>query len=404
MVDEVIIKEGKAKITIPNPSRYLRRDKVVEPTWSKVFYNPLMTFNRDLSVLVANTYLRLNNKKLRGSLLDALAGTGIRAIRYALESVENADIKCIANDISPEAVKNIIKNVRANNLVNKVQVMNEDANSLMLRSKSLGLKLMYIDIDPFGSAAPFVSASIKSISNNGLIGFTSTDVATLGGTKVSACRRRYAVMIDKNIISDELSLRVLLGLIAREAALHDKSIEVLLAVRRLYYCRIFIKVIKSTSKASDMVLNKLGYIVLCNSCGFLKSVNINEFKLANIHVKCPICKSNVTLIGPIWVGELGDKVFLKELLNNLTKRYRYLQTYRYLKELLRLLLNEVDLGLPYNITVISRFIGKNQPRVDSIIQCLEQIGYRSGKAHYSGPYIKSVAEYMDVLSCVRTSR
>ena len=91
----VNIKEGRAEIFIPKAERIYD---------APVFYNPAMTLNRDLSVLV----LQVLNPK---TVLDALSATGIRGIRYALET--NAE-EIWLNDINPDAFKLIIKNLKIN--------------------------------------------------------------------------------------------------------------------------------------------------------------------------------------------------------------------------------------------------------------------------------------------------
>ncbi len=398
---EVIIREGKVRVSIVNPIYYLRRDRVIEPTWSEVFYNPLMTFNRDFSVLVLDTYFKLNN--LRGDVLDALSGTGIRAIRYYVETeaLRSSD-SCIANDISPKAVEGIVKNVRLNKLTpEEIRIFNEDANALMYRSKRLGLVIKYVDIDPFGSAAPFVTSSINSVVNNGLIGITSTDVATLSGIKVSACRRRYGVVINRTVIPNEVCLRVLLGFIAREALKFDRGIEVLISMRRLYYCRVFIKVLKSSSKANEVLLKHLGYLQVCNNCSFINYVGIDEVStLSNLSIKCPTCGNRLNLVGPLWIGNLGSTEFINSLLSNLKKKYRYLQTYRYIKDQLEILKREVTLNYTYNVATMARFRRMNQPKLSNLVECLNNMGYEAYKAHYNSKYIKTNAPHSKLLECL----
>jgi tRNA (guanine26-N2/guanine27-N2)-dimethyltransferase len=56
-------------------------------TKNEVFYNPIQEFNRDLSISIINTFSNtLNeNKKLR--ILEALAASGIRSMRYSISSM-----------------------------------------------------------------------------------------------------------------------------------------------------------------------------------------------------------------------------------------------------------------------------------------------------------------------------
>lgn len=39
-----------------------------------------------------------------------------------------------------------------------------------------------IDLDPYGTAAPFIDAAVQSVSDGGLLCVTCTDLAVLAGT------------------------------------------------------------------------------------------------------------------------------------------------------------------------------------------------------------------------------
>ena len=84
--DYIVINEGKARLKVPNPRKYVRPDGVYEPSWAPVFYNPRQVFNRDISTLALKVLVKTFPHPVK--VLDALAGTGVRAIRYALEVPE----------------------------------------------------------------------------------------------------------------------------------------------------------------------------------------------------------------------------------------------------------------------------------------------------------------------------
>ena len=60
-----IINEGKIKVLVPNLKAYGVTPSDYAPSKAPVFYNPVMEFNRDLSVLVFQAYQQLVNKRLR---------------------------------------------------------------------------------------------------------------------------------------------------------------------------------------------------------------------------------------------------------------------------------------------------------------------------------------------------
>ena len=74
-----------------------------------MFYNPVQEFNRDISILVINEFNELlkeekaaKNKEHDGiQILEALAATGLRSVRYQKEIPSLK--KLIANDIDKAA-------------------------------------------------------------------------------------------------------------------------------------------------------------------------------------------------------------------------------------------------------------------------------------------------------------
>jgi tRNA (guanine26-N2/guanine27-N2)-dimethyltransferase len=101
-------------------------------------------FNRDLSICVINTFLkilkeerelpkkqtrkeRFKEKETSGKIriLEALSATGLRSIRYAKE-VEGFD-EIVANDLSSEAVEMMKRNLALNEVEDRVTVSHDDA-------------------------------------------------------------------------------------------------------------------------------------------------------------------------------------------------------------------------------------------------------------------------------------
>jgi len=97
------IKEGKARLLIPDPSTY-SKDGKFDPSWAPIFYNPRMVLNRDISVVITKL------AKVRRAL-DAFTASGVRGIRYALEGgVEEVSF----NDRNVEALQLAQKNAELN--------------------------------------------------------------------------------------------------------------------------------------------------------------------------------------------------------------------------------------------------------------------------------------------------
>jgi tRNA (guanine26-N2/guanine27-N2)-dimethyltransferase len=181
--DFTTVTEGRATILFPK---------------DQVFYNPAQQFNRDLSVAAIRTWSESHTtkKQIRQAawdaktnknatvddrkitVLEALSATGLRAIRYALEIPRISTV--YANDMSPSAITAIHRNIAHNNLPEGViEATCSDANAIMYsRHKS---QVDVVDLDPYGTATPFIDSAIQAISSDGLLCVTCTDMAVSAG-------------------------------------------------------------------------------------------------------------------------------------------------------------------------------------------------------------------------------
>ena len=311
-----------------------------------VFYNPVQVQNRDLSILMlvlfaerravqravlhkkrelrssnkgkaANAPDRLSGEQIKTvlkdyeasldpsqcvveqqqdgglSILDALAASGLRSMRYWKEipGVQHVTI----NDLDPAAVERAEHNIEENGLTdvllkesldhspptpqpastvvdqedtatsNKpwqrpygIQVQNGDAKMEMYLSqrpqaqynqpttvhgKLLKPQWDVIDLDPYGSAAPFLDAAVQAIESGGMLNVTCTDMAALGGSHPETCYGRYASMpIPSARYLQEAALRILLGMLATTAAKYGRTIKPILSVGMNFYIRVFVEV------------------------------------------------------------------------------------------------------------------------------------------------------------------
>ncbi|MFH0797827.1 MAG: tRNA (guanine(10)-N(2))-dimethyltransferase, partial [Candidatus Woesearchaeota archaeon] len=106
-----IIDEGDVKVYVPEEEKVSRS--------LPVFFNPEMKLNRDIALYIIN---KLKPERC----LDAMAGTGVRALRILKEtSCKNV----VANDLNPEAAKLIKRNAELNKL--DLDVHNKDLNVLL---------------------------------------------------------------------------------------------------------------------------------------------------------------------------------------------------------------------------------------------------------------------------------
>ena len=189
-----------------------------------VFYNPAMRLSRDLHVAFAKQF------NFSGIMLDGLAASGIRGIRLNLEAGVNVEF-C---DSSRMATETIAGNLEMNGI--KSKIYNERVEDLLQDRK-----YDWIDVDPFGTPAPYLEAALKGLNDGGILGVAATDTAVLCGAKPSICKKRYGAVSMRRVAAKEVGVRILLSMIHNIASGMGKGIEPLLCYSEGHHLRVFVR-------------------------------------------------------------------------------------------------------------------------------------------------------------------
>jgi len=354
------IVEGKTKLLVPDLSVYRL------PEHAPVFYNPAMKADRDVSVLMLKSLLQKKAK-----VADILSGLGARAVRYANEG----GFDVYANDIQPSAVKLAGRNAK----LNKVRIHSsvKDANLFLLENKYD--KFDCIDIDPFGSPIQFLNSAMRAIHpNDSLLCVTATDIGVLSGNYPTACFRKYFIKAGKTSFAHELGVRNLITAVFREGAKYNFSVEPLLTYANMHYYRTFLK-ITGGRKTTNREIRNIGYIGYCKKCEYRETFPLFEA----IPGKC-ICGQPLDYFGPTWISKISDKSFLEKI-----KGYNQIIDAAY---------EEADMPhLHYDIHALVRTAKKKDvPKLDKLIENLEDMGYRAVKTQFSPFGLKTNADHKTV--------
>lgn len=268
------------------------------------------------------------------SILDALSATGLRALRYAKEIPFATDVT--ANDMSQKAVNSIKLNVKHNKLEDTITAKTGNAIAYMY---SYCDKKGYdvIDLDPYGTAAPFLDSAIQAINSDGLLCVTCTDSAIFASHGyLEKTYSQYGGLPLKGEPCHEGGLRLLLHAIASSAARYGMAIEPLLSLSIDYYIRVFVRIRKSPEDVK-MLAGKTMIVYHCESgCGswstqFLARNKVTSNKngdkfykhgfaagpSADVH--CQHCGFKTHLSGPMYGGPLHNVGFVERLLAQLNE-------------------------------------------------------------------------------------
>jgi tRNA (guanine26-N2/guanine27-N2)-dimethyltransferase len=382
------VREGETEILVPVHEEGVS----FPPSQAPVFYNPAMELNRDISVAATSVFARELSIRRDMALediryVDALSASGIRGLRIANETGIHATL----NDWSEDAHKLILQNINNLNLENRVETTRKNANVLLHENR-----FNIVDIDPFGTPAPFLAAAARSVVN--LLEITATDTAPLCGAHLHSGIRKYAAIPFNNEYHNEMGVRILLGKIARELAVNDKAMDPLLSHATRHYVRTYLRIEKGAKK-TDSMLEQVGYIAHCPSCGSRQAfAGIATF----IDKGCPRCPSERILAGPLWLGRLHQPAFCNGVIEEIDARN--LGTKEQARKLVELCRDELDIPMFYDQHIMCKKIGVSPTGIEGFLAVLRDRGFAASRTHFSGTSFKTdadICEIEDVLFSLR---
>ncbi|KAJ4461659.1 putative tRNA methyltransferase 1 L homeolog [Paratrimastix pyriformis] len=466
-----IVTEGKASVLFEG---------------SDVFYNPVQHFNRDLTstqparqrkakpkanpesepsvtappatepaapspataASVAATPTPVAQAAPGITILEALAASGLRSIRYFLEVPGVSG--CVANDLDPDAVKSIHRNLEYNHIdPTKVVAHQGDAILYMHECNATRKRFDMIDLDPYGTAAPFLDAAVQAVAEGGLLCITCTDMGVLAGNTPEVCWTKYGTVPVKARFCHEMALRILLGCISTHAGRHSRYIVPLLSLSADFYVRVFVRVYTSPA-ACKRVVSLMAHAYKCNQCPSFytqplartvgpdpalphKCVPTAGFPFESIH--CPNCLRGRFLVrtphpsppllspvgfpnpqspisprsplanthsctahpsypqtcGPLWGGPLHDRTVLQQSLDYLDAHPQQFHTHRRICGTLAAMLQELpDVMFYYDLHELNGAMRLGAPG-DAIRSAIVQCGYRLSVSHIGPLCLKTDA-------------
>ncbi len=381
MSDYVVVEEGLARLKVPNPSLYRDERGRFEPAWAPVFFNPRMRLSRDVgSVLVKAYALYSGRSRLR--ILDALAATGARGIRYAVENREYVG-SLVLNDLNPLAARIAEENVRLNGLEEVAQVRNMDASRLMLEEGGFDI----VEIDPFGTPAPFVDPALRAVSHNGMLCVTATDMPPLLGHYPYTSLRKYFSWSLRTEFSRETGARILLYFTAREAAKLGKRVYPLYTQSSDHYIRVCVKVENREAEAGGLKGN-VGYVEYCPR-GLHRRMAVGVVPL--LRERCPVCGVKLLYAGPLWVGSLWDRDFAVLVARIYGQELSRRRLSRRGEKVTRLIASEVDAPPLYYTTdsLASKYGLAREPSAAKLVEKLSESGFPASLTHFDSKGFRS---------------
>lgn len=375
---EEVVEEGLAKIIIPRMELYRRADGKIEPAWMPVFYNPEAVISRDLTVV----FLRSTFGTRPYFFVDVLAGSGVRSIRISLE----AGGEGVVNDVDPRAFYYIERNIKLNNLAGRLRAFNQEANTLLNNLTFTGVIVDYLDVDPYGSVAPFADSIFKPLGKRSYIGVTATDTAPLTCHHYRKTRYRYWVNCARVDFDKELGARILVSHIAMRSAALEIAVRPLATIYYKHFYRTFFETQREAGEALGIIEDCVGYLWYCGRTlerGFVKEPG------EALGISCSD-GSKPLLIGKIWICDLNDVAVVGGM-GSEALRMGWIS--KGSLKLISTLASESAINIPYvRLDKLCSSLKKNMPPIEKVVEGLRASGFRASRTHFDPRGVKTDAD------------
>lgn len=406
---------------------------------NETFYNPAQVVNRDLSIAMLTFFESRrsaeaekkqhrtkgkDNKYSGGSdnarrdhskglhILEGLAASGLRSIRYALE-IPNVE-RVVANDMDPSVVDSIKRNIEFNGkeVAEKVIPSTGDARIVCMQNPS---SFDAVDLDPYGSPCTLLDSAVQAVSDGGLLLVTATDMAVLCGNNGEACFSKYGSYPLHKPYCHEMAIRILLACLHSTAARHKRYIVPVLSCSIDFYVRVFVRVYYSAAECKNAAL-KIGYVYQSQGCDsfywqrvgrkFTKGNSVKYGPSVGLPVPsitCPETGANYSVGGPFWMEPLHDLEWVNGVLSLIKADNSRFAASQRLIGLLTSCAEEIhDSPLYLALHDVCRTLKCSSPRAEIFKSALLNAGYRVSGTHCNPLGIKTDAPWSviwDIMRC-----
>jgi len=321
-----------------------------------------MAGDRDLGVALLQAYSTVRPRPRSG--WEMTAATGVRGLRLLVEA--GPFERFTFTEANPEAAEILSENVRSRP---EARAIRSDA-----RGVPDGAPFDYVDLDPYGTPAPFLPAAIEAVRPGGLLAVTATDMMVLAGAQPSACERRYGARPVRGRLGPEGGLRILLAYLARAAREHGRSVRPILCYVRDHHVRATVEV-----GGPDSALDPVGRI------------DPTSWPGPSVGGPGPY--------GPLWLGPLFDHDLVPTLRVPLTAA-RPREAQRFLERIRE----EVTTDVPfyYEANTLAAVLDLAEPPgLARLLSALRDEGHRAARTHARPEGFRTDAPRLEVEALAR---
>ena len=239
-----------------------------------------------------------------------------------------------------------------------------------------------VDIDPFGSPAAFFDCGIRATMHGGLLSTAATDLQVLNGLFQAACKRKYGGIPVRAEYGNEIAIRLVLGCLRMVAARLGVKVEPMFVESDMHYYRTYVKVYNKPDQEENV-----GYILHCKNCGHRK-ISLEQ------QSECELCKSKISIAGPLWIGKIFDKEFVKNMLAEISK----LNVEKICEKTIEKNLDEAELPATYftRLDEIASKTKSSPPKLENLVNELRKNNFAAGPTAFNPTGFRTNANILEI--------
>ncbi len=299
-----------------------------------------MAMDRDIAVAFVRAWARSGS--LRG--WEMMAATGARGLRMAGETP--AFESFLLTEANPAAYRVLAQNAQG--------VRGARAELADAHRAPAGRPFDYVDLDPYGSPAPFAAEAISAVRPGGVLAVTATDLTVLAGAQPAACARRYGARPVRGRLGPEGGVRILLAYLDHAARSQGRGMRPQLAYVRGHHVRAYVELLDAPAPEPP----------------------IGE--IDPVSWRGPFVGSSGPY-GPLWLGPLFDLPLVRSL-----KAPDPAAEPRKTSAFLGRIAEEAEVDVPfyYESNTLAGALGlRAPPSAPDLIEGIRRRGYRAARTH-----------------------
>ena len=122
-----------------------------------------------------------------------------------------------------------------------------------------------VDLDPYGSAAPFLDVSVQAVADGGFLAVTGTDLPVLWGGSPEICFVWYCATPLKSPTSHEMAVRIVFAAIQTAWNRYNRAVEAVCCVQIDFYVCLFV-IDRDSRHFSQQTPASMSTVFQCAEC------------------------------------------------------------------------------------------------------------------------------------------